>query len=479
MTSATTASPWLANARGGIALGLLLVAGAVRAEPSTAGARTGSGAGILHEMNRAMVRLAERVSPAVVQIQVTGFRPAGASGKVESALVARQHVIGSGVVVDPDGYIVTNDHVVRGAQRIQVLLPASHGGASGRDDAVRLFEAKVIGTERDIDLALLKIEARHLASLSLDAATTVRQGELVFAVGSPEGLARTVTMGIVGSAARQVEMANFIQTDAPINPGNSGGPLVNVDGALVGINTFIVSESGGNEGLGFAIPAPMVRLVYQSLRQSGRVHLVEAGVAAQTITPTLAAALGLARDWGVIVADVALGGEARAAGVETGDVIVSFDGHPIDSLAALTSARYLHRMGEPVQLVLLRGKQRLSVKVEPREKAYPVDLAELASPDTSLVRRLGILAVDVSDKLKGVIPGLLVGTGVVVAARTLDATSVDSGLQTGDVIHSMNRTNIDSVETLRRVLRGIKAGEPVAIQIERQGKFAYLSFEME
>ncbi len=478
MTRATTASPRLAIARAGIALGLLLVAGAGRAEPSAAGTRSGSGAGILHEMNRAMVRLAETVSPAVVQIQVTGFRPAGPGGKVESALVARQHVIGSGVVVDSDGYVLTNDHVVRGAQRIQVLLPASHA-AAGREDAVRLFDARVVGTDREIDLALLKIDARRLASLSLDAATTVRQGELVFAVGSPEGLARTVTMGIVGSAARQVETASFIQTDAPINPGNSGGPLVNVDGALVGINTFMVTESGGNEGLGFAIPAPMARLVYQSLRTSGRVRLVEAGVAVQTITPTLAAALGLARDWGVIVADAALGGEARAAGVEAGDVIVSFDGHPIDSLAALTTARYLHRAGEPVQLVLLRGKQRLSVKIGPKEKASPVDLAELASPGTSLVRRLGILGVDVSDKLQGVIPGLLLGTGVVVAARTLDATSVDSGLQTGDVIHAMNRTNIDSVETLRQVLRGIKAGDPVAIQIERQGKLAYLSFEME
>jgi serine protease Do len=480
--TARTASRSLTPVSARIALGLLLVAGAARADQPGAGARAEAGTGILHEMNRAMIRLAERVSPAVVQIQVTGFRPAAPNGRIESAFVARQHAIGSGVVVDPDGYILTNHHVVHGAQRVQVLLPATPGGAPGREDAMRLLEAKVIGTEPDIDLALLKIEARRLASLSLDAATTVHQGELVFAIGSPEGLARTVTMGIVGSAARQVDLTQrmaFIQTDAPINPGNSGGPLVNVDGALVGINTFILSESGGSQGLGFAIPAPMARLVYESLRKHGHVQLVEAGLTTQTITPTLAAALGLPRDWGIVVSDTAIGGAARAAGVEQGDVIVSFDGHPIDSLAALTGARYLHPSGDPVQLVLLRGGQRLTVKIEAKEKRHPADLAELASPETSLVRRLGILGVDVNEKLQGVIPGLLVGTGVVVAARTLDATSVDSGLQPGDVVHAVNRTVVESVEGLRQVLRGIKAGDPVAIQIERQGKLAYLSFEME
>jgi serine protease Do len=345
-----------------------------------------------------------------------------------------------------------------------------------------MFVARVIGTEPNVDLALLKIEARALPTLPLDGASAVRQGELVFAIGSPEGLERTVTMGVVGSASRQVDMAQpmaFIQTDAPINPGNSGGPLVNVDGDLVGINTFIYTESGGSQGLGFAIPAPMAQLVYERLRKDGHVHLVEAGLAAQAITPTLAAALGLPRDWGVIVGDATLGGPARAAGVEVGDVVVSFDGRAIDSLASLTTARYLHRPGEPIQLVLLRGAQRLTLKVDAVERPHPPGLAELASPETSLVRRLGILAVDVSEKLAGVIPGLLQGTGVVVAARTLDATSVDSGLQPGDVIHAVNRTTIESVDSLRLVLRGLKAGDPVAIQIERQGKLAYLSFEME
>ncbi|HTN51040.1 MAG TPA: trypsin-like peptidase domain-containing protein [Anaeromyxobacter sp.] len=475
MTRTRIAWPSAAAVRAGAALGLWLAAGAARAE---------AGPGILHQMNDAMARLAERVTPAVVQIQVSGFRPAGPGGRVESALVSRQHAVGSGVIVDPDGYILTNSHVVHGAQRIQVLLPPppAPGSPGGEEAGQRLFDARVIGAEPNADLALLKIEARNLPTLSLRTATPVRQGELVFAIGSPEGLTRTMTMGIVGAVARPVEADQpmvFIQTDAPINPGNSGGPLVNVDGALVGINTFILSESGGSQGLGFAIPAAMVQLVYDGLRKDGHVHRIELGLATESINATLAAALGLPRDWGVLVSDVALGGAARAAGVEIGDVIESFDGRPIDSAAAMTTAWYLHRPGEPATLVLHRGGRHLTVKVEAREVTRPADLAELASPETSLVRRLGILGVDVSPRLQGVISGLRVGTGVVVAARTLDATGVDSGLQPGDVIHAVNRTAVESLADLRQVLRTIKAGQPVALQIEREGKMAYLAFEME
>jgi serine protease Do len=457
----------------------LLAAGAARADPPGEAPR----GTILHEMNRSMIRVAEQVAPAVVQIQVTGFHAAGTGAKVESAFVARQQVIGSGVIVEPDGYILTNNHVVQGAQRIQVLLAPPSGGGSGKEEAARrLFVARVVGSEPNVDLALLKIEAVNLPTLRLDAGREVRQGELVFAIGSPEGLERTVTMGVVGSAARQIDMVlpmAFIQTDASINPGNSGGPLVNTDGALVGINTFILTESGGSQGLGFAIPAPMARLVYDRLRKDGHVRLFELGLAAQAITPALAAALKLPRDWGVIIGDVAPGSPALAAGCEVGDVLVSVDGRPIDGLAALTTARYLHRPGDPVQLVLLRGRKRLTLKIDPVEMPHRPGLEELASPETSLVRRLGILGVDVSEKLAGLIPGLRVGTGVVVAARTLDATRVESGLQAGDVIHALNGAAIESVDGLRLVLRAIKDGDPVAIQIERQGKLAYLSFEME
>ncbi|HTP51832.1 MAG TPA: trypsin-like peptidase domain-containing protein [Anaeromyxobacteraceae bacterium] len=466
------------------ALGLLLWAGGARPDSGSMAASPEPSPEVIHELDRAMARLAAKVSPAVVQVQATGYHPPAAASPCEPLIVARQRSIGSGVIVDPGGYIVTNHHVVHGAQRVQVLLPGSTDAPGDDDSARRLFEATVVGSEPDLDLAVLKIDARGLPALALDSARAVHKGELVFAIGSPEGLASSITMGIVSSAARSVEgpgkAMNFIQTDAPINPGNSGGPLVNASGVLVGINAFIVSLSGGSQGLGFAIPSPMVRLAFDGIRKHGRLQVVEVGAVSQSITPILAAALGLPRNYGVIVSDVALGGAARAAGVEPGDVIVSLDGKPIDNMADLTSAHYLHPLGEPVLLVLLRGDRRLSLKIAAPEMSPPAEqLLDLASPEAGMVRRLGILGVDVTAKLHGVIPPLRVGSGVVVAARTLDATRLDTGLLPGDVIHAVNRTGVDSLAGLRQAIGAVKAGDPVAIQIERQGKFMYLSFEME
>jgi serine protease Do len=399
-------------------------------------------------------------------------------------VVTRQHALGAGVIVDPDGYVLTNAHVVRGARRIVVVLPAADAGGAARGTTVnrRLFDARLVGADRMTDLALLKIAATGLPVLSLEDRSRVRQGELVFAIGSPEGLASTVTMGVVSAAARQAELESpmtFIQTDAPINPGNSGGALVDVEGHLVGINTFMLSDSGGSQGLGFAIPAPTARFIYDSLRKFGRVRRVEAGVTAQAITPALAGGLGLARDWGVLAADVALEGPARAAGLRTGDVIDAVDGRPIDGLAALYESLYLHPAQAPLKLGVLRGEQRLSLQVQASEAKDPEEaLADLANPRDHLVRKLGILGVTVSGKLAGLVR-LRSGTGVIVAARTLDASSIEAGLEVGDVIHEVNRTSVESVEALRSALRALKPGDPLVLQIERQEGFHFLATEME
>jgi serine protease Do len=475
---------WLPFRRSWIAALLLLGAGTSAPLP----ARAAGGSPVLQELNTAVARLVTQVSPAVVQIRVTGYGPTGESG-AEGPLVSRQRTIGSGVIVDPGGYVLTNDHVIHGAQRIQVVLPGSPDGegAGARGSRQRIFEAKVVGTQPSIDLALLRVNATGLPTLALDPSAKVRQGELVFAVGSPQGLASTVTMGVVSSAARQVDVPTplptpmlLIQTDAPINPGNSGGPLVNVDGVLVGINTFIFSQSGGSQGLGFAIPAPMVRFAYDSLRKYGHVRRIEAGITAQAVTPTLAAGLGLSRDWGVVVSDVVPGAAASTAGVQTGDVIESFDGHAIDSLPALTGALFLHPVGEPVTLEVLRGDERVTLKVNAPEAMQPADqLADLANPDKGLVSRLGILGVDVSEKLRGILPPLRIPGGVVVAARTVEGTNTSIGLQPGDVIHAVNRAPIASLEALRQAIQALKPGEPVVIQVERQGRLAYLAFEID
>lgn len=471
--------------RAALALALLSLAGPSRAQAGTRPAASP----ILQDLNTAVSRLVAKVSPAVVQIRVTGYGPAGDPGGADGSFVARQRTIGSGVIVTPDGYVLTNEHVIHGAQRIQVVLPAPPDGeaASAKGGRQRIYEARVVGTQASIDLALLRIDATGLPTLPLDPSAKVRQGELVFAIGSPQGLASTVTMGVVSSSARQIDVVTplptpmlLIQTDAPINPGNSGGPLVNADGVLVGINTFIVSQSGGSQGLGFAIPAPMVKFAYDSLRQYGHVRRIEAGITAQAVTPTLATGLGLPRDWGVVVADVVPGSAASAAGVRPGDVIDTFDGHPVDSLPALTGALFLHHVGEPVKLGLLRGDEAISLTVNAPEAKQPTDLlADLANPDRGLVPRLGILGVDVSEKLRGIIPPLRIGTGVVVAARTVEAGASEVRLQPGDVIHALNRSPIESVDALRQAVLAVKPGEPVVLQIERQGRLTYLAFELE
>jgi serine protease Do len=331
------------------------------------------------------------------------------------------------------------------------------------------------------------VNASGLPTLPLDGSAKARQGELVFAVGSPQGLASTVTMGVVSAAGRQIDIPShlaipmlLIQTDAPINPGNSGGPLVNADGELLGINTFILSQSGGSQGLGFAIPAPMVRFAYESLRKYGHVRRIDAGVAAVGVNPTLAAGLGLPRDWGVVVADVSPGGPAAAAGLRPGDVIDAFDGHAIDSLPALTGAVFLHPVGQPVEMKVLRGDQRLTLRIDAPEAPAPDDqLADLAVPEKGLVPRLGMIGVDLSEKLQGILPPLRVPSGVVVAARTVGAAGAASGLQPGDVLHAVNRTSVESLADLRRAVDAIRPGDPIVLQVERQGRLNYLAFELE
>src|SRR5215468_8296575 len=242
----------------------------------------------LHQLNNSVRALVKRVTPSVVHLIVTGYGPVENNRGNTSLVLGKQQSVGSGVIIDPNGYIVTNAHMVRGAHRVQVSIPAADTAESttASGGRARTVEARIVGMDSDIDLALLKIEASNLPAIRLADYNKLRQGEVVFAFGSPEGLQDSVTMGVVSAVARQTDPDNpfvFIQTDAPINPGNSGGPLINVDGEMVGINTFILTEGGGNEGLGFAIPSDLVAFAYPQLRRYGHVHRGEAGVAIQAI----------------------------------------------------------------------------------------------------------------------------------------------------------------------------------------------------
>jgi len=450
------------------------------------GTRPAEPPAVLQQLNSAIEQLTARISPAVVQILVTGYGAVEENSHGRTALITREQAIGSGVIVDPDGYIMTNAHVVEGAQRIHVALPMPSVDFPDRLPAVgrqRVVEARLIGLHKDTDLALIKIDQTSLPTLSLGSRRPVHQGQLVFAMGSPEGLENSVTMGVVSSVARQADPSRpmvYIQTDAPINPGNSGGPLVDADGYVVGINTFILSAAGGSEGLGFAIPARVAQFVYDSLRKYGHVHRIEVKAGAQTITDSLAKGLGLAQNWGVVIDDVIPGGPAEAGGLKIADIIVRADGRLIGTLPAFTAALYLHPLDQSLKLEVLRGTERKTLLIAALEMKDAMDaLPDLANPRDNLISRLGILALDLNDDLRSLLGPLRNSSGVVVVARVADFMSSTTGLETGDIIHSVNQTEIDSLSSLRAALRQIKPHDPVVLQVERGGGFQWLAFEME
>jgi serine protease Do len=290
-------------------------------------------------------------------------------------------------------------------------------------------------------------------------------------------------MGVVSALARQPDSTKpltYIQTDAPINPGNSGGPLVDMNGTVIGINTFILSQGGGSEGLGFAIPARVVDFVYHSLRKYGHVHRVEIGAMAQEITPDLADGLHLPQKWGVVVADVKPDGPAAAAGLQIQDIVLTADDRPIETLPSLSSALYLHRLDQVLKMEIRRGDEKKTLFIPAVEHHDQLDvLLDAANPEKSLVPKLGVLAIDLTDDVRDAIGSLRIPSGVLVIGRAADLILPDTGLQAGDVIHQLNITQIDSMETLRTSLSAFKTGDPVVMQLERDNGLLYVSFEME
>lgn len=440
----------------------------------------------LREFNSSVRALVKQVTPSVVQILVTGYGPVESNRGATSLVLGRQQSIGSGVIIDPDGYIVTNAHVIRGAHRVQVKIPAASNDESPDQSLVsgrgHTVDASIVGSDSEIDLALLKVEAKGLRALRLGDYNKLRQGDVVFAVGSPEGLQDSVTMGVVSAAARQPDPDSsmvYIQSDAPINPGSSGGPLVNVDGELVGINTFIVTEGGGNEGLGFAIPSAIVSFACPQLRKYGHVHRGQTGIAVQTITPSLAAGLKLPIDSGVIISDVEPGSPADSAGLKIQDIITTIDGRSADNLPALGTRLFMRSGGERIKLGVLRGSDKLSFDILVVEMPHDIDrLAALADPVKSLVSKLGIVAVEIDSRIATSLSGLRITGGVIVAAKSADP-DVDVPLATGDVIHAINSAPVGTLEGLRSALDRLGPNSPVVLQVERQGKLMFLAFNLD
>jgi serine protease Do len=436
----------------------------------------------LHALNTSLQSLTARVSPAIVEILVSGFGPVEQSSR--ASYYGRQHSLGSGVILDPNGYIMTNAHVLEGAQRVQVVLAESAPPGRLPTGPMRIFDARLVGSDRDLDLALIKIEATNLPYLSLADVRRARQGQLVVAIGSPQGLQNSVTLGVVSALARQPDPDRpmlYIQTDAPINPGNSGGALIDVDGHLLGINTFIYTQGGGSEGLGFAIPEPVVRLAYDSFKKRGHIDRPELGIGAQTITPMMAQALKLSRDYGVIISDVEPGTPAAKAGLMIGDILLSLDDREIASLPMLQGALYTHPTEMPADVVVLRGNQKLNFEFDLLTHKHALDqLATATQPQQAVIRQLGVVAATVDQQVVAMVGGQLrEPSGALVVARTIAAAAIDSDLQPGDIIHTLNLTRVTKLEELVEALSTIRPGDFVVMQIERQGQFQFMTSEVD
>jgi serine protease Do len=468
--------------RAALLAGALLGAATLAPRPVLA-QRAAAAAPDLATLRRGLESLVERVSPAVVQVLVSGY--AAAQGPAAAGLLSRVRGSGSGVIVDPEGYVVTNAHVVEGARRVQVAFaPAGDGaGRSILKAPARVLGARVIGLDKETDLALLKVEAGGLPVLPLGDSEGLRQGDLVMAFGSPLGLDGSVTLGVVSAVARQLRPEDrmiYVQTDAAVNPGNSGGPLVDMEGRVVGINTLIASQSGGNDGVSFAAPSNIVRTVVDQIRRTGRVSRGEIGVRAQTVTPALAAGLGLKQDRGVVLADVRPDGPADAAGLRPGDLILALDGKPMENARQLEVNIYQRAAGQPVVLEALRGAERLTVRVPVTER--PGDrarFATLVTPEHNVVPALGILGLDLTEDLLRLLPPLRARAGVVVAAAAPDGPAAREPLEAGDVIYTLNQEPVVSLARLRERLAALPPGAPVVLHIERDGELRYVAFEVE
>lgn len=451
---------------------------------ATAAAQTAKTPQTLESLSAASEDLSRRISPSVVQVVVTGYGTTGEEAPSADALLGLRRTGGSGVILDPNGYVITNSHVIEGARRVQVMLPRTvAGGLSILRPRGVAVDATIVGIDSETDLAVLKVNEKNLPALALADSDNLRQGQLVFAFGSPLGLENSVSMGIVSAVGRQLELDDpmvYIQTDAPINPGNSGGPLVDTSGRVVGINTLILSQGGGNEGIGFAAPSNIVKTVFDQIRSGGRVRRGTIGVYAQTITPTLATALKLPQAWGVILGDVFPQTPAALAGLRIGDVVLSLDGKRMENGRQFEVNLYRRVVGDTVTVEVLRAGETVRVPVAVAERENdPTRFADMVSPERNIVPRLGVLALDIDQRIAAMIGELRIPHGVLVAAKSADSPSSDQALEAGDVIVSVNGTPVKALAELRSIVGRMPARTAVVFQVQRFGQLMFVALEVE
>jgi serine protease Do len=384
----------------------------------------------------------------------------------------KQRALGSGVIVTTDGYILTNYHVVDSADDIKVELTDG-----------RTLAAKVIGTDKASDLALIKVTGSDFTALALGNSDNVKVGDVVLAVGNPLGVGQTVTMGIVSAKGRSTSVGDgsyedFLQTDAPINHGNSGGALVSTKGELVGINSQILSNSDGNIGIGFAIPVNMAKSVMDQLRTKGKVTRAQLGVTVQTVSSDMAANLGLKQPGGVIVSSVSEGGAADRAGLKQGDVITAFNGQPVHDMNSLRNRVAASGPGSTADVTILRdgSEKHVAVKLEelnPDKLARNGRGSEGDGEGTSDKGALGVAVEPLTPELASRL-GVKNAHGLVVEDVNPDSRAADAGIQQGDVIESVNRQAVTSVDELREALKKT-SDRPALLLINRKGSEIFVT----
>jgi serine protease Do len=432
------------------------------------------------------VSLAKKLTPVVVNVSTTQaveaergggpgspFQPGDPRGEFWRRFFggqsprgpSRQQSLGSGFIIDRDGSILTNNHVVENAQKITVKL------SDGRD-----FEAKVIGRDPKTDIAIIKIDAKgDLPIAPLGDSDRLEVGEWVMAIGNPFGLDSTVTSGIVSAKGRHIGAGpydNFIQTDASINPGNSGGPLINLRGEVVGINTAIFSQSGGNIGIGFATPINSAKEIVPELKSKGKITRGWLGVSIQSVTPDLANTLGLEKSRGALVAEVLKDGPAERAGIKVGDVIVDFDGTEIKDSNELPTIVARTRPDKQVRVKLLRDRKELSIPVTINELKETEVVAAAKGEKGELGLTVQKMTPELAESLN-----LDKAQGVVITSVEAGSPADEAGLQKGDVIVEVDRKPVRDVGDFRKALGNVKKGQRILFLVRREGNSLFLALK--
>jgi len=426
-----------------------------------------------------MAPLLDRITPAVVSINVRSTAKAPKLSNRNEELLERffggrmpnepreKRGLGSGVIVNADeGLIITNAHVIEDADEIIVTLKDK-----------RQLEAEIVGTDKKTDIALIKVSAKKLAELQIAKASEVRVGDYVIAVGNPFGLSHSVTSGIVSALGRDNGSGDgyqdFIQTDASINPGNSGGALVNSKGELIGINSAIISRSGGNQGIGFAVPTNIVQAVMRQLISYGEVRRGRIGVLIGDITPTLKEALDLTTLDGALVSQVVEDSPAEKAGLKRDDVIISFNGGAIKDASDIRNAVGLVEPGERYTIAYLREgrkiKRRIEVEAVDENDEQSDSLAMNNGPEKKTFSGATLTNIPVDLNLRGG------SKGVYVSAVELGSKAQRAGLVKGDIIRSINRRDVQNLESFNKLTKGEDG--PFALSVERNGNTFYVAIK--